>query len=342
MFSDIPFWLSLVFIVGGLFAIVWSSDIFIEGSASVAKSLGISPLIIGMVIIGFGTSAPELCVSVMSGLSHHSGISLGNAYGSCIFNIAVILGMSALIFPMRTRPTSSLVAGIILTAFTILSFILLSDGFCSRIDAGFLLVLFAITMPIYCWFDNKANANNNSLEKDLTPERIRLDKRYVKIKRIRLFISTVKLVIGLVVLIGSSHVLVVGAVDLAKFLGVSDLLIGLTIISIGTSLPELASAVQSARKGEHDFVMGNIIGSNIFNMLAVVGLAVFITPTADFSKNILARDLPVLALLSISILLFGLNWRKIREDGVISRANGIVWILIYMAYLVLMFFEEVK
>ncbi|MBO5643466.1 MAG: calcium/sodium antiporter [Kiritimatiellae bacterium] len=341
MFSDIPFWLSLVFIVGGLLALVWSSDVFIEGSASVARSLGISPLIIGMVIIGFGTSAPELCVSVMSGLSHHSGISLGNAYGSCIFNIAVILGAAALIFPMRTRPASSLLAGLILTAFTILSFVLLSDGMCSRMDAGLLLVLFAITMPFYCWYDNKTNANNDSLEKNLVPERIRLDKRYIKITRLRFYISIFKLVIGLVVLIGSSHILVVGAVDLAKFLGVSDLLIGLTIVSIGTSLPELASAVQSARKGEHDFVMGNIIGSNIFNMLAVVGLAVFITPTADYSKNILTRDLPILAFLSISILLFGLNWRKIRENGIISRANGVVWILIYVAYLILMFFEEV-
>lgn len=341
MFSDIPFWLSLVFIVGGLLALVWSSDVFIEGSASVARSLGISPLIIGMVIIGFGTSAPELCVSVMSGLSHHSGISLGNAYGSCIFNIAVILGAAALIFPMRTRPASSLLAGLILTAFTILSFVLLSDGMCSRMDAGLLLVLFAITMPFYCWYDNKTNANNDSLEKNLVPERIRLDKRYIKITRLRFYISIFKLAIGLVVLIGSSHILVVGAVDLAKFLGVSDLLIGLTIVSIGTSLPELASAVQSARKGEHDFVMGNIIGSNIFNMLAVVGLAVFITPTADYSKNILTRDLPILAFLSISILLFGLNWRKIRENGIISRANGVVWILIYVAYLILMFFEEV-
>lgn len=342
MFADIPLWLSLVFIIGGLLALVWSSDVFIDGSASVARTLGISPLVIGMVIIGFGTSAPELCVSVMSSMSNHSSMSLGNAYGSCIFNIAIILGIAALIEPMRSRPMTAVLAGVILTVFSVLSYFLLSDSMCSRMDAGLLLLLFAITMPLYCWFDNKNNPSEDLAAKMALPERVRLDKRYIKITRLRLFSSTLKLVIGLLVLIGSSHILVTGAVDLAKFLGVSDLLIGLTIISVGTSLPELASAIQSARKGEHDFVLGNIIGSNIFNTLGVVGLAVFITPTGDYSKNILVRDLPIMTLLSLSILLFGLNWRKIRENDTFTRAKACIWILSYIAYMVLMFVEEVQ
>ena len=159
--------------------------------------------------------------------------------------------------------------------------------------------------------------------------------------------ALVKVAVGLAVLVGSSHFLVWGAVDFAKFLGVSDLVIGLTIVAAGTSLPELASAIASARRGEHEFVLGNIIGSNLFNTLAVVGLATFLSPfeaTADgspaFSPYILTRDLPVMAFASLSILAFGFNWRHPKEAGVISRTEAAVWILAFAAYTVLMFLQE--
>ena len=135
MYADIPFWLSLVFMLGGLAVLAWSSDVFVAGSAAVAKALGVSPFVIGMVIIGFGTSAPELCVSTMSGFSGHANLSLGNAYGSNIFNIAMILGVAVLIFPLVVRPSVSLVAGPGLAAISLFALWVLRDGICSRTEA---------------------------------------------------------------------------------------------------------------------------------------------------------------------------------------------------------------
>ena len=338
-YSDISLALSIAFMVFGLVALVWSSDVFVAGSSVLAKALGISPFIIGMVIIGFGTSAPELCVSVMSGLSGHADLSLGNAYGSCSFNIAVILGVSALILPLVTKPAVTFVAGPGLAAITLFSLWLLRDGTCSRAEAGILLVAFAVLLPLYCWFDQKANGAPAAVETGAADAGTARGRTLLK--------AVVQVVVGLLVLVGSSHILVWGAVDFAKYIGVSDLVIGLTIIAAGTSLPELASAIASARRGEHEFVLGNIIGSNLFNTLAVVGIATFLSPfkaTADgspaFSPYILTRDLPVMAVLSLSIFAFGINWRRPTQAGRITRWEGVLWILSFVAYSVLMFLQE--
>ena len=322
-------------IVAGLAALAWSSDLFVDGAAKVAKALGISPFIIGMVVIGFGTSAPELCVSVMSGCSGHANLSLGNAYGSCVFNIAVILGVAVMVFPLVARPAVTFVAGPGLAAISLFSMFILRDGSCSRIDAAILLVAFAVLLPLYCWFDQKTKVVGKSRRRrkgeaqEAGPE-----------KECSIAVAIVKLAVGLSVLVGSSHVLVWGAVDLAKFIGVSDLVIGLTIVAAGTSLPELASAIASARRGEHEFVLGNIIGSNLFNMLAVVGLACAIAPVDSFSPYVLKRDLPLLTLLSLSILFFGFNRRHPMWPGVIRRRHATVWLVVFAAYTVLMFLQE--
>ena len=326
--------------VVGLVALVWSSDVFVAGSSVLAKALGISPFIIGMVIIGFGTSAPELCVSVMSGLSGHADLSLGNAYGSCSFNIAVILGVSALILPLVTKPAISFVAGPGLAAITLFSLWLLRDGTCSRVESGILLAAFAVLLPLYCWFDQKTNG----APADAAGAANAAGGTSRGRKPLTAF---VQVVVGLLVLIGSSHILVWGAVDFAKYIGVSDLVIGLTIIAMGTSLPELASAIASARRGEHEFVLGNIIGSNLFNTLAVVGIATFLSPfkaTADgspaFSPYVLTRDLPVMAVLSLSILAFGINWRHPTQAGRITRWDGVLWLLSFVVYTIVMFLQE--
>ena len=163
----------------------------------------------------------------------------------------------------------------------------------------------------------------------------------------RVWVSIFKLVVGLGVLIGSSHFLVWGAVDFAKFCGVSDLVIGLTIVAAGTSLPELASAVASARRGEHEFVLGTIIGSNLFNTLAVVGLATVISPLVPgpngepaFSRYVLTRDLPLMTALSLSIMFFGINWKHPKWPGAIQRKEAWAWILVFVAYTLLMFYQE--
>lgn len=352
-YCDISLGLSIAFMLVGLVALAWSSDVFVAGSSVLAKALGISPFIIGMVIIGFGTSAPELCVSVMSGLSGHASLSLGNAYGSCTFNIAVILGVSALILPLVTKPAITFVAGPGLAAITLFSWWLLRDGSCSRVEAGILLAAFAVLLPLYCWFDQKTKGKEEGKRKR---EEGRGKKEEgcgegmaaaPRATARTLLVSLVKVAVGLVVLVGSSHFLVWGAVDFAKYLGVSDLVIGLTIVAAGTSLPELASAIASARRGEHEFVLGNIIGSNLFNTLAVVGLATFLSPfeaaadgTPAFSPYILTRDLPVMAVASLSILLFGFNWRHPKESGVINRKEAVGWILAFVVYTLVMFLQE--
>ena len=341
MYNDIPFWLSLVMMVGGLAALAWSSDLFVDGAAAVAKALGISPFIIGMVIIGFGTSAPELCVSTMSGISGHANLSLGNAYGSCIFNIAVILGVATLIFPLVVKPSVSFIAGPGLALISLFSLIMLKDGSCSRVEAIILLAAFLVILPLYCWYDQKTK---DQAEESGDEVKVRGEGEG---EQRRVLIPIVKLVVGLGVLIGSSHFLVWGAVDFAKFCGVSDLVIGLTIVAAGTSLPELASAVASARRGEHEFVLGNIVGSNLFNTLAVVGLATVISPLVPgangepaFSHYVLTRDLPLMTALSLSIMFFGINWKHPKWPGAIQRKEATAWLLIFVAYTLLMFYQE--
>ena len=336
-YTDIPFWLSLVFMLGGLGVLAWSSDVFVDGAAALAKAFGISPFIIGMVIIGFGTSAPELCVSTMSGLSGHANLSLGNAYGSCAFNIAVILGVAVMIFPLVVKPSVTFVAGPGLMLVSLFSLFILRDGICSRHEAIMLLTAFFIVLPLYCWYDQKTRGGEMEVE---------VEKKNGGEQR-KILIPLAKVIVGLGLLIGSSHILVWGAVDFAKFVGVSDLVIGLTIVAAGTSLPELASAIASARRGEHEFVLGNIVGSNLFNTLAVVGLATVISPLVPgpngepaFSRYILTRDLPLMIALSFSITLFGINWKHPKWPGAIQRKEAIVWLVVFVGYTLLMFYQE--
>ena len=337
MYTDIPLWLSILFLVGGLYMLAKSADVFIDSAATVATALGVNPFIIGMVVIGFGTSAPELCVSALAGFSGHSNVSLGNAYGSCSFNIALILGVAAMIRPIVVISTNAVVAALVLAAISVFSCALvgLGNGF-SRTDGVMALVAFAVLLPLYCWYDQRGKDEGGTGN----GERGTGNRERGKVKGEGLGKASVLLLVGLVGLVGFSHILVWGAVDAARALGVSELLIGLTIIAAGTSLPELASAVVSARKGEHDFVLGNIIGSNIFNTLGVVGLAGTISPFKDVSPYILSRDLPTLVLLSLSIGLFGVNFKEWRQPGRIGRWEGALWVIAFAVYLGIMIYQE--
>ena len=336
MYTDLPLWLAIVFLVGGLYLVAKSANVFIDSAGTVATALGVNPFIIGMVVIGFGTSAPELCVSALSGLSGHSDVSLGNAYGSCSFNIALILGVSAMIRPITVKkPSMMIVASAILVLISLFSCLLVGcgNGF-SRTDGLLELGVFAVLMPLYCWFDQKVKGEEGKVKSE--------ERRGKSEEGTGLGKSSLMLLVGLVGLVGSSHILVWGAVDVARAMGVSELLIGLTIIAAGTSLPELASAVVSARKGEHEFVLGNIIGSNIFNTLGVVGLAGTISPFKGTSPYILTRDLPALVLLSLSIAVFGVNFRSLSQPGRIGRAKGLVWIGAFAVYLGVMLWQECR
>lgn len=325
MYPEIPFWASAILIASGLWLLTWSANQFVGGAEAVSRAMGVSPFIVGMVVIGFGTSAPELAVSALSGMTGHSNLSLGNAYGSNIFNIAAILGIAAIIHPIVVRPVVIFAAVPMLTiaSFASCMFVCLEDGF-SRMDGVLCLVLFAILLPVYCYIDRKGGAENgDSCSNADLPHP---------------FFS---LVIGLAMLVASSHILVWGAVDLARALGVSELLIGLTIIAAGTSLPELASAIVSARQGQHEFVLGNIIGSNFFNTLAVVGLSGTIAPFKDISPYIFYRDLPMMTMLTLSIAIFGVNLKRPRAAGYITRKCGMFYCAAFVAYLALLISQEI-
>lgn len=328
--TNIPILLSLAFIVGGLFTLAKSADVFVDAAARIAKHFGLSPMIVGMVIIGFGTSAPEMVVSSIASVSGHADLSLGNAYGSNIFNIGIILGVTALFWPIAVKSSVNWFAVPLLLITSLLSWLVIRDGTFTRLNGVVLLAAFAVLLPIYCWYDQKeTKPQDTANDKSDTPACFSNVREWIR------------LVAGLAVLVVSSHVMVWGCVDFARdVLGVSELMIGLTIVAAGTSLPELASSIASARKGENEFVVGNIVGSNFFNALAVVGVAGTISPFSGFSGYILSRDLPVMTLFSILIAVFGLNFRNPRKDGTITRWEGGIWILLFLAYLGLMIVQE--
>ncbi len=342
MYPDLPLWLSIVCVLGGFAVLAWSADAFVDGASAVAKALGVSPFIIGMVIIGFGTSAPELCVSALSGATGHSDLSLGNAYGSCIFNIAVILGVAALIRPLVVKSSVVFVAVPMLVVIALLSCLLvtLGGGF-SRMDGAILLGLFAVLLPAYCWFDQSQKKKDDGRTPP-PPGTTGILPVAGRDRPMPLWKAWLLLFAGLTFLVASSHALVWGCVDLAREMGVSELLIGLTVVAVGTSLPELASAVASARKGEHEFVLGNIVGSNIFNTLAVVGLAGTISPFQNISPYLITRDLPVMVLATVLIGVFGFNARAPREPKSVGRVAGGIWLLLFAVYMGLMLWQELK
>ncbi|MCK7458123.1 calcium/sodium antiporter [Idiomarina aminovorans] len=310
--------LSIVAVILGLAVLVWSADRFVEGAAAVARHLGMAPLVIGMVIIGFGTSAPEMVVSALASMQGNPALALGNAYGSNITNIALVLGITALLAPIAVKSVVIRREMPVLIAITLLSALFLWDYHVTRVEAVALLVVFFGYMGWSVWLGSKSS--DDSLAAEYTEE---LDAHPLPIKP-----AVIWLIIGLLLLIVSSRILVWGAVNIAVSLGVSDLVIGLTVVAIGTSLPELASAIAATRKNEHDLALGNVIGSNMFNTLAVVGIAGAIEPVS-LEPLVLSRDWVAMALLTILLMAFGI--RKARQ-GKINRVHGCILIFLYLLY----------
>lgn len=309
----------LLAILIGVGLLIWSADRFVDGSASVARIFGMPPLLIGMVIVGFGTSSPELVVSTMAASGGNPGIAIGNAYGSNIANIALILGLVSLIRPLSVHSTVLRKEIPILTLITLLSVFLVADFQVSRFDGVVLLVVFVLLMGWTIFEGSKTKGD--SLAEEVKAE--------TNDKAMPLGKSIFWLLFALVLLIASSRVLVWGAVEVATALGVSDLVIGLTVVAIGTSLPELASTIIAARKGEHDIALGNVLGSNLFNTLAVVGLAATINPV-QVEQETLYRDMSVMGLLTISLFFIGYGFKG--RSGRINRYEGTFLLLAYMGY----------
>ncbi|MFO7528267.1 MAG: calcium/sodium antiporter [Marinobacter sp.] len=306
-------------IIAGLVLLVWSADKFVDGAAAAAKHLGMPTLLIGMVIIGFGTSAPELAVSAMAAADGNPGLALGNGYGSNITNIALIVGLTAVIAPIAVHSQVIRKELPLLVILTLIAGSQLIDGDLTRLDGAVLLLVFAGVMgwSIFQGIRGKDDPLGGETDAEIIAHPMPLKT------------AIPWLVVGLVLLVVSSRMLVWGAVTIAQSLGVSDLVIGLTIVAIGTSLPELASALAAVKKNEHDLILGNILGSGIFNTLAVVGLAATIEPL-QVDPEVLYRDWTLMLALTVGLLIMGFGltgWRKC-----ISRFDGSVLLLVYVAY----------
>lgn len=310
--------LPLLAILAGLALLVWSADKFVDGAAATARYAGMPPLLIGMVIIGFGTSAPEMVVSALAASQGNPGLALGNAYGSNITNIALILGLTALLSPIAVASQVVRKEIPVLLGITLLSGALLIDGNLGREDALILLVVFFILMGWSIWqgMRGRGDALDAEMQDDLDAEGMSLKS------------ALLWLVLGLLLLVGASRLLVWGAVEVAHGLGISDLVIGLTIVAIGTSLPELASSLMAIRKKEHDLALGNVLGSNVFNTLAVVGIAAGIHPL-DVEPLVLSRDWSVMMALTLVLLIMCVA-RK--GQGRINRLEGGLLLVSFFAY----------
>ncbi len=305
-------------VAGSLIVLVWSADKFVEGSAATARHFGIPPLLIGMVIVGFGTSAPEIVVSVISAIQGNPGIALGNAYGSNITNIALILGITAVLYPISVQSRILKKELPVLMVVTLLAAFQLRDGKITRFEAVILLVLFMILM---LW------SILQGMIKTSDPLETETEKTLIE-NTMPLFKALILLSMGMILLIASSRILVWGAVKIARGLGVSDIIMGLTVVAIGTSLPELASSIIAVRKGNHDIALGNILGSYLFNILAVVGLAGTISPM-QVGNDVLTRDIPVMGGLTVSLFIIGYGFKG---PGRINRFEGALLLLCYIAY----------
>ena len=306
--------LAIIAVIIGLAVLVWSADTFIDGATSLAVRFNMPSFLIGVVILGIGTSAPELVVSALAAVAGSPDLALGNAYGSNIINITLVLGVTALISPILIRANVIRHDLILLLAVTALAAFQLLDDNLSMTDGIVLIASLIGVLLIQIFLSLR---NNTAADVD-APKDINIAK------------ALATLTLGLVLLIVSSRSIVWGAVELATLWGMSELLIGLTIVAIGTSLPELVASVAAARRGEHDMALGNVIGSNLFNTLGVVGVATVISPIKNIAPEILSRD--VLMMAGVTLLLFVLAIIAYNRQGEMKRGSGLVLILTFIGY----------
>ena len=310
----------LASIVFGFALLVWSADRFVDGAASTAKHLGMPSLLIGILIVGFGTSAPEMVVSAIAAYEGNPGLALGNAIGSNIVNIALILGITAIVAPIAVNSKIVKKEIPLLLLIVLFTGYLLLDNTLTLFEGVILLAgFFALVLwSVFAAFRSRGDSFEDQMD-------IELNEDIMSLK-----VGIMWLIFGLILLIASSRLLVWGAVGVAVEFGVSDLIIGLTIVALGTSLPELAASVMAARKGEHDIAIGNVVGSNMFNLLAVIGIAVIIAPMNSIPLEVLQRDWTIMLLLTIALFAMAYGFRG--RDGRINRVEGTILILCYVAY----------
>ncbi|VAX05481.1 Inner membrane protein YrbG, predicted calcium/sodium:proton antiporter [hydrothermal vent metagenome] len=321
--------LNVAAILIGFAVLVWGADRFIMGAAALARNLGLSPMIIGLTVVGFGTSAPEILVSTMAAIQGNPGLAIGNAIGSNIANIGLILGVTALIVPLTVHSETLRREYPILLVICMVVLVLMLDGELGQLDGIILLVCLVLMLCTMVRIALRSRKTKDPMEAEFAAEIP--DTMSTRM-------ALLWLLVGLALLLFSSRILVWGAVNIAQSFGISDLIIGLTIIALGTSLPELAASIVSALKNEHDIAIGNVIGSNMYNLLAVLAIPGIIAP-GIFSPEVLSRDLPVMIGLTLAIFAMGYGFGG---PGRINRFEGLLLLLCFIGYQGLLFFTALE
>lgn len=307
-------------LIAGMLGLIWGADKFVAGSASLARSIGISSLVIGLTVVSIGTSAPEIIVSINAALQGSGELAVGNALGSNLANIGLVLGITLLIAPIPIQRALLKQEGFILLMVTIFAGICLYNNFLGRLESS-LLILLVVPLLLFAakYKKNQAESSENQITQSLCAKA-----------------ALISFVVGLSTLLVSSELTVWGAKSIAVSMGISELVIGLTIIAIGTSLPELAASAMSALRGHHDIAVGNIIGSNLFNLLLVMGAAGAISPIA-LDNQVFSRDYMAMALLTLLMLLFMVYAvQKSNGRAKLPKIAGLVFLVAYCLYYVLL------
>lgn len=318
--------LAIFAVVASLAVLALSADKFVDGASAVAYKVGMSPLLVGLTVVSFGTSAPEILIAVMSALGDNPGIAIGNALGSNVANIALILGVASLIVPLPVASSVLRRELPLLLAAVLFSSALLLDLHLSIVDGIALIVTLCLCL---CWLIYQGKTGKDDIIADEYEE--------IMDQESTIRTALITTVLALLALLISSRILVWGAVEIARALHVSELMIGLSIVAVGTSLPELAATIACVMRKEYDLAIGNVVGSNLFNALAVLGVVAVLSPT-DVDVMVRNRDALVQILLTIALLVFCIGLRG--KDGRINRFEGLAFVAAFAGYQWLIYYQE--
>jgi cation:H+ antiporter len=305
-------------VIAGLVLLIWGADRFVHGAAASARNMGIAPLLIGLTVVAFATSAPEILVSVVASLRGEPGLAIGNAIGSNIVNIGLVLGCVALIKPIQLRSATLRREMPALLAVTLLTVSLFLDSYLSFID-GIVMLTGLVIVMIWLTRLGMRSAPSDPINQEYEDEIP---------KNVSTRIAIIWLLVGIATLLVGAHLLVDGSIEIARILGVSEVVIGILLVAFGTSLPELAVSLVSTLKGEYGLAIGNIVGSNIFNLLAVIGVAATIAPSS-LAPSVLS--LHIFVMVAFTLVLFAMTYDYDGKSE-LSRIEGIALLLAFIAY----------
>jgi cation:H+ antiporter len=317
--------MTILLLVGGLVLLVVGAEALVRGASRLAAALGIAPLIIGLTIVAFGTSSPEMAVSVQSALSGQTDIAVGNVVGSNIFNVLFILGVSALIVPLIVAQQLVRLDVPIMIGVSVLLLLLAWNGFIEQWE-GWLLFGGIIAYTVFQIVQSRKGKESAAVEQEYAEEYGKPEPRTPG----RMLLNVGMAIVGLALLVVGARWFVEGAIELARAFGISELVIGLTIVAAGTSLPEVATSIVAAIRGERDIAVGNVVGSNIFNILAVLGLSSIVSPGQGLPVSLGMLELDIPFMIAVAVACFPI----FVTGNTIARWEGVIFIAYYIAYTV--------